>query len=65
VFDFAESRSGRHAREFLGFEQLDAERRWRGTLVCDDYSAYKALFSKGVTEAGCLCMRGASSMSCG
>lgn len=54
VFDFAESRSGRHAREFLGFEQPDPERRWRGTLVCDDYSAYKALFGQGVTEAGCL-----------
>jgi transposase len=54
VFDFAESRSGRHAREFLGFGEADDERRWRGTLVCDDYSAYKALFEKGVTEAGCL-----------
>lgn len=54
VFDFAESRSGRHAREFLGFGEEDDERRWRGTLVCDDYSAYKALFEKGVTEAGCL-----------
>lgn len=54
VFDFAESRSGRHAREFLGFGEEDDERRWRGTLVCDDYSAYKALFGKGVTEAGCL-----------
>jgi hypothetical protein len=26
----------------------------RGTLVCDDYSGYKALFASGVTEAGCL-----------
>jgi len=54
VFDFAESRAGRHAREFLGFDTHDPERRWRGTLVCDDYSAYKALFGHGVTEAGCL-----------
>ena len=46
VFDFADSRAGRHAREFLG--------PWRGTLVCDDYSGYKALFDDGVTEAGCL-----------
>ncbi|HSW25396.1 MAG TPA: IS66 family transposase [Burkholderiaceae bacterium] len=46
VFDFADSRAGRHAREFLG--------RWRGTLVCDDYSGYKALFEDGITEAGCL-----------
>jgi len=54
VFDFAESRSGRHARSFLGFKDEDASAGWRGTLVCDDYSAYKALFVQGVTEAGCL-----------
>jgi transposase len=30
------------------------ERAWCGTLVCDDYSGYKALFASGVTEAGCL-----------
>jgi transposase len=46
VFDFADSRAGRHAKAFLG--------GWRGTLVCDDYSGYKALFDDGVTEAGCL-----------
>lgn len=46
VFDFADSRAGRHAGQFLG--------RWRGTLVCDDYSGYKALFRLGVTEAGCM-----------
>lgn len=46
VFDFAESRGGRHADQFLG--------RWRGTLVCDDYSGYKALFKLGITEAGCM-----------
>jgi transposase len=46
VFDFAESRGGRHAGEFLG--------TWRGTLVCDDYSGYKALFRLGITEAGCM-----------
>jgi transposase len=46
VFDFADSRAGRHAKEFLG--------DWRGALVCDDYSGYKALFEEGVTEAGCL-----------
>lgn len=27
---------------------------WRGTLVRDDYSGYKALFAQGITEAGCL-----------
>lgn len=46
VYDFADSRSGRHARAFL--------EGWKGTLVCDDYSGYKALFTEGVAEAGCL-----------
>ena len=46
VFDFAESRGGRHAEQFLG--------AWRGTLVCDDFSGYKVLFRQGVTEAGCM-----------
>ncbi len=46
VYDFAESRAGKHAREFLG--------SWRGTLVCDDYAGYKALIADGVTEAGCM-----------
>ena len=54
VYDFAEGRSGRHARTFLG--------EWTGTLVCDDYVGYKALFKKGVIEAGCMAP-GASSMS--
>jgi len=30
IYDFADSRAGKHAREFLG--------NWRGTLVCDDYA---------------------------
>ncbi|GAB3770368.1 hypothetical protein GCM10028796_37160 [Ramlibacter monticola] len=51
VFDFAEGRAGRHAAQFLGHPGEDG---WRGTLVCDDYSGYKALFADGVTEAGCL-----------
>ena len=34
VFDFADSRAGRHARTFLG---AGDEHGWRGTLVCDDY----------------------------
>jgi transposase len=45
VFDFAETRGGEHARTFLG--------AWQGTLVCDDFSGYKALFRQGITEAGC------------
>ena len=46
VYDFADSRSGVHARAFLG--------SWSGKLVCDDYSGYKALFEHGVTEIGCM-----------
>lgn len=46
VFDFAESRAGRHAGEFLG--------DWRGTLICDDFSGYKHLFKQGIVEAGCM-----------
>ena len=46
VYDFCELRSGEHARRFLG--------DWRGSLTCDDFSAYKALIACGVTEVGCL-----------
>lgn len=46
IYDFADSRAGKHAQDFLG--------NWRGTLVCDDYAGYKALIAKGVTEAGCM-----------
>ena len=46
VFDFAETRAGEHARSFLG--------EWQGTLVCDDFGGYKALFRQGITEAGCM-----------
>ena len=46
VYDFCESRAGEHARAFLG--------DWRGSLICDDYAGYKASFSQGVIEAGCL-----------
>ena len=51
VFDFADSRGGQHARDFLG---LPGEGGWHGSLVCDDFSGYKACFEMGVTEAGCL-----------
>jgi transposase len=51
VFDFAETRAGENARKFLRIDQADA---WRGTLVCDDYAGYKAMFALGVIEAGCL-----------
>ncbi len=46
VYDFTESRAGQHAQDFL--------EQWRGTLICDDYSGYKALLAKGLTEAGCM-----------
>lgn len=46
VYDFCESRAGEHARKFLG--------DWAGSLICDDFSGYKALMTAGVTEAGCL-----------
>ena len=52
VYDFCETRAGEHARAFLG---TDTEQGgWSGKLVCDDYSAYKALFAKGIVESGCM-----------
>ena len=45
VYDFAETRAGEHARTFLA--------DWRGSLVCDDFSGYKASFAQGVIEVGC------------
>ena len=54
VFDFADSRAGQHARDFLGFADRPDRPGWRGKLVCDDFSGYKALFSLGITEVGCL-----------
>ncbi len=46
VFDLAETRGAEHPKAFLGV--------WRGTLVCDDYAGYKALFGANISEAGCL-----------
>jgi transposase len=46
IYDFAEGRSGQHARRFLD--------GWKGKLVCDDFKGYKALFEQGVIEVGCL-----------
>ena len=46
VYDFCESRAGEHARRFLG--------DWKGALVCDDFSGYKASFASGTTEVGCM-----------
>jgi hypothetical protein len=33
---------------------VDIAAEWSGKLVCDDYSGYKALFDRGVIEAGCM-----------
>ncbi|MHB8496201.1 MAG: IS66 family transposase [Casimicrobiaceae bacterium] len=44
VFDYCQSRSGEHARNFLG--------DWRGALMVDDFGGYKALFPKN-TELAC------------
>ena len=46
VYDFTEGRAGEHARAFLG--------DWQGSLVCDDYSGYKACFTQGMAEIGCM-----------
>ena len=46
VFDYQESRAGKHARDFL--------QDWRGHLMVDDYAGYKALFANGPTELACL-----------
>jgi transposase len=45
VFDFCTSRSGQHARRFLG--------EYGGALMVDDYVGYKAMFAAGMTELGC------------
>lgn len=45
AFDFCTSRSGQHARNFLG--------TYSGALMVDDYGGYKALFAKGLTELAC------------
>lgn len=46
VFDFCNSRSGKHAARFLG--------DYRGALMVDDFAGYNALFTQGITELGCM-----------
>jgi hypothetical protein len=46
IYDFSESRSGHHARTFLG--------TWSGKLVCDDCCGYETLFDRGIIELGCM-----------
>lgn len=43
VYDFADSRAGQHAQDFLS--------EWRGALVCEDYSGYKALLARCLAHA--------------
>jgi transposase len=54
VFDFAHSRGGQHVREFLGLPGDERNPGWKGKLVTDDFSGYKACFELGVTEVGCM-----------
>jgi transposase len=54
VFDFADSRGGQHVRAFLGLPGTEHKPGWRGKLVTDDFSGYKACFELGVTEVGCM-----------
>lgn len=46
VFDYQPGRHGAHVRNFLA--------GWQGHLMVDDYAGYKALFTQGVIELGCL-----------
>jgi len=54
VFDFADSRGGQHVRGFLGLPGTEQQPGWKGRLVTDDFSGYKACFELGVTEVGCM-----------
>jgi transposase len=54
IFDFADSRGGQHVREFLGLPGSEHNPGWKGKLVTDDFSGYKACFELGVTEVGCM-----------
>jgi transposase len=54
VFDFADSRGGQHVRAFLGLPGTEHKPGWKGKLVADDFSGYKACFELGVTEVGCM-----------
>lgn len=54
VFDFADSRGGQHVRAFLSLPGTEDDPGWKGKLVTDDFSGYKACFELGVTEVGCI-----------
>lgn len=47
VYEFCRGRGSKYAADFLA--------EWRGTLTCDDYGGYDAVFQReGCVEAGCL-----------
>ena len=46
IYDFCVGRGARYPMEFL--------KGWAGTITCDDYKGYDALFRDGRIEAGCL-----------
>ena len=54
VFDFADSRGGQHVRELPRAAGNEQQPGWKGKLVSDDFSGYKACFELGVTEVGCM-----------
>ncbi|MBK1715271.1 IS66 family transposase [Rubrivivax gelatinosus] len=54
VFDFADSRGGQHVRDFLGLPGTSAKPGWKGHLVTDDFSGYKACYELGIVEVGCM-----------
>ena len=54
VFNFTDSRGGQHVRDFLGLPGTEQTPGWKGKLVTDDFSGYKACFELGVTEVGCM-----------
>ncbi len=54
VFEFAESRAGKHARSFLDYNAENQGNARGGTRAREDHRGYKALFAEGITEAGLL-----------
>jgi transposase len=51
VYDFTDSRGGKHARRFLKLD--DAGNGWKGWLVTDGYKGYAGAHKLGVTEVAC------------
>lgn len=48
VFNFAETRGGQNARDFL---KLGTDASWKGSSIVDDFSGYKQFFDMGVPVA--------------